>query len=508
MSQHPNQPWRRRPAVGCGVSRRSFLADCGLGFAGLAMSAMLEREGIVRAADIPGVSGSGADGAWTPPDGRPHFAPRAKNIIWLFMLGGVSHVEGFDPKPALNQFAGKTIDETPHRDVVSNPLVRGNVREFVANRQIYNTIYPLQVGYAPRGQSGIEVSDWWPHVGSLVDELAVVRSVWVTDNDHAAQYEFHTGHHLFDGSHPSVGAWIKYGLGSLNDNLPSFIALGEPPGTCCGGLGSQGASYLGPEHNAVQLTIDPANPLPFSSPGPSVSAAEQRAKFELLRDLHNQHAASGVDDPVLAARIKSYELAFRMQMSVPEALGFADETETTRRLYGLDQETTSAFGQRCLAARRLVERGVRFVQVYHGDGLNSLWDAHTKLRENHSKLCPQVDLPIAGLLLDLKQRGLLDETIVVWGSEFGRTPGAEKSDGRDHHPYGFTVWMAGGGLKRGIVHGATDELGFHAVENRHYITDIHATLLHQLGLDARRLEVPGRKRLEIDRGQPIRAIIA
>ena len=341
MSQYTNQSWRRRPTIGCGISRRSFLADCGMGFAGLAMSAMLEREGIVRAADLPGATGSGADGAWAPPDGRPHFAPRAKNIIWLFMLGGVSHVEGFDPKPALNQFAGKTIDETPHREVLSNPLVRGNVREFVANRQIYNTIYPLQVGFAPRGQSGIDVSDWWPHVGSLVDELAVVRSVWVTDNDHAAQYEFHTGHHLFDGSHPSVGAWIKYGLGSLNDNLPSFIALGEPPGTCCGGLGSQGASYLGPEHNAVQLTIDPANPLPFSSAGPSVSAAEQRAKFELLRDLHSQHAAGGVDDPVLAARIKSYELAFRMQMSVPEALGFADETETTRRRIGTTSPTST-----------------------------------------------------------------------------------------------------------------------------------------------------------------------
>ncbi|MGD9648495.1 MAG: DUF1501 domain-containing protein [Pirellulales bacterium] len=501
--KQPVQPRRKISPV----SRRAFLADCGMGFAGLAMAAMLQREGVVRAADSAN-TGTAAEPAWSPPDGRPHFAPRAKNVIWLFMLGGVSHVEGFDPKPALNQFAGKTIDETPHRDVLSNPLVRGNVREFVANRQIYNTIYPLQVGFAPRGQSGIEVSDWWPHVGSLVDELAVVRSVWVTDNDHAAQYEFHTGHHLFDGSHPSVGAWIKYGLGSLNDNLPSFIALGEPPGTCCGGLGAQGASYLGPEHNAVGLSIDPANPLPFASPGGDVSSAEQRAKFDLLRELHEQRATAGIDDPVLAARIKSYELAFRMQTSVPEALGFADETAATRRLYGLDVEPTASFGQRCLAARRLVERGVRFVQVYHGDGLNSLWDAHTKLRENHSKLCPQVDQPIAGLLADLKQRGLLDETIVVWGSEFGRTPGAEKSDGRDHHPYGFTVWMAGGGLKQGVVHGATDELGFHAVEHRHYITDIHATILHQLGLDPHRLEVPGRKRLEIDRGEPIREIIA
>ncbi|HEY2841153.1 MAG TPA: DUF1501 domain-containing protein, partial [Pirellulales bacterium] len=300
---------------GCGVNRRSFLADCGMGFTGLALGAMLARDGVSKASETDG---------WRPPDGAPHFAPRAKNVIWLFMLGGVSHLESFDPKPALNVYAGKTINETPHKDVVDNPLVRQNVREFVANRQIYNTIFPLQIGYQKRGQSGIEVSDWWPSVGGCVDDLAVVRSVWVTDNDHAAQYEFNTGHHIFDGPHPSIGSWVKYGLGSLNDNLPSFVALGDPPGTCCGGVGSQGASYLGPEHNAAPLKVDPKNPLAFASPGGSVYREEQRQKFELLAELNRIQTSQYPDDPVLRARIRSYELAFRLQTSVPEVMRMDD----------------------------------------------------------------------------------------------------------------------------------------------------------------------------------------
>jgi len=228
----------------------------------------------------------------------------------------------------------------------------------------------------------------------------------------------------------------------------------------------------------------------------------------LLRQLNNGAAARFPEDQALRARIRSYELAFRMQTAVPEVFRFADEPAATRRLYGLDGATTQRFGTLCLTARRLVERGVRFVQVYHGDGQGSRWDAHAQLRQNHSALCAEVDQPIAALLKDLKQRGLLEETIVVWGTEFGRTPGSENADGRDHHPYGFSVWLAGGGIKGGIAHGATDELGFHAVENRHYVTDIHATVLHQLGLDPRRLQVPGRRRLEIELGQPMHGILA
>jgi hypothetical protein len=337
----------------------------------------------------------------------------------------------------------------------------------------------------------------------------VVRSLWTTDNDHGAQLQFHTGRHALEGPFPTIGSWIHYGLGSLNDDLPSFVVLGEPLADCCGGMGGHGASYLGPEHDGVRLAIDPKAPLPFARPTNDTFREEQAAELDLVRRLNRIAAVEYPDDPALRARIKAYELAARMQVSVPEVVRFDDEVAATRSLYGLDDDTTRPFGQLCLSARRMVERGVRFVQVFHGsNGGAGAWDAHSNLKAGHSTLCRQVDRPIAGLLLDLKRRGLLDETIVVWASEFGRTPGAENSDGRDHHPYGFTAWLAGGGIRGGVVHGATDELGFHAVENRHYVTDIHATILHQLGLDSHRLEIPGQKRLEIDHGRPIREILA
>ncbi|MFM8583790.1 MAG: DUF1501 domain-containing protein, partial [Planctomycetaceae bacterium] len=343
--------------------------------------------------------------------------------------------------------------------------------------------------------------------GAQADRLAVVRSVWCTDNDHAAQYEFNTGHHIFDGYHPSIGSWVHWGLGSLNDNLPSFVVLGDGPDVCCGGRGAHSASYLGPAHAGVQLRVDPANPLPYGKPPAEVSSIEQLAQFELLRRL-NQSALNQGEDATLRARMQSYELAFRMQRSVPEVVGLEAETQATQELYGLNSPVTAPFARLCLTARRLVERGVRFVQVYHGNGGGGGWDAHSDLKGNHGKLAPQVDQPIGALLADLARSGLLEETIVVFASEFGRTPGSERSTGRDHHPYGFSVWLAGGGLKAGVVHGATDELGFHAVTDRHYVTDIHATVLHQLGLDHRRLEIPGRKRLDIKLGQVIEDIIA
>lgn len=487
--------------TGCGVTRRSFLVDTGMGFTGMAIASMLAGERSARASSE----------AWLPPDGQPHFAPKAKSVIWLFMLGGVSHLEGFDPKPAITKYGGKLVSETPF-NVLNNPAIN-NARDFAVKRARDTRILPLQVGFRKHGQLGVEVSDWFPHMASLVDDMAIVRSVWTTDNDHAAQYQFHTGRHVFDGSHPSIGSWVKYGLGTLNDNLPQFVALGDPPGVCCGGVGAQNASYLGPEHNAIQLSSDPKNPLAYSTPGSSVSREEHHSKMQLLGELNQLSADLYPDDPAVKARIKSYELAFHMQSSVPAVFNYADEDERTRKMYGLDSPVTRPFGERCLTARRLVEGGVRWVQLYHGDGKNSFWDAHAELKKNHETHCPQVDQPIAALIKDLKQRGMLDETLVVFASEFGRTPGLDpfnmkSADGRDHHPFGFTILMAGGGLKRGIVHGATDELGYHAVENRHYVTDIHATILHQLGLDPRRLEVPGRKRLEIDFGTPIYDIIA
>ena len=493
---------RRRPPGDNPTSRRTFLADAGMGFAGMALGAMLHRDGVARAGAIE-VGGL--------PDGLPHFAPKAKSVIWLFMIGGVSHLEGFDPKPDVTRYAGKSIAETPHAGVLTSPLSK-NVRIHIendANGHIRPKLFPLQVGHRQRGESGTAVSDWWPHVGDCVDDLAVVRSLWTTDNNHGAQLQFHTGRHVLEGPFPTIGAWAHYGLGSLNDDLPQFVVLGEPLDECCGGGNGHGSSYLGPEHAGVRLAVESKEPLPFASPGRDVSRGEQRDQFELLRHLNGISAEAHPDDAALRARIKSYELAYRMQTAVPEVARIDDESADTRTLYGLDDDATRPFGRHCLAARRLVERGVRFVQVFHGNnGAAGAWDSHDKIRASHSKLCNQVDRPIAGLLKDLKQRGLLDETLVVWASEFGRGPGTQGADGRDHHPFGFSAWLAGGGIKGGVVHGATDELGFHAVEDRHYITDIHATVLHQLGLDPRRLEIPGQKRLEIDYGRPILPIIA
>ena len=490
---------QRRPNVRSPLSRRMFLADVGAGFTGLALSSMLQRDGVARAED-------GA--AWSAPDGRPHFAPKAKSVIWLMMRGGVSHLESFDRKPALETFAGKAIGETALRGILESPHLK-NVREQVLNNIIDKQkakIFPAQVGFQRAGQLGIEVSDWWPHLRTCVDDLVFIRSMWTTDNNHGAQLQFLTGRHLLDGCFPSIGAWVHYGLGALSDELPQFISMGPALESQC----SEGvdADYLGPEHAGVFLKVDPKDPLPFSRPELPTGSAEQALKARLLGRLNALAAVEYPGDETLRARIKSYELAFRMQRSVPELLRFAEEDGATRTLYGLDQEVTRPFGEQLLAARRMVERGVRFVQVFHGGGAAGAWDAHSKLKENHSSMCAQVDLPTAGLLKDLKQRGLLDETVVVWTTEFGRTPCAQGADGRDHHNYGFSIWMAGAGLKRGLVHGATDELGFHAVEDRHYVTDIHATLFLLLGLDPRRLEIPGRKRLEIDFGNVIREILA
>jgi len=471
-------------------SRRSFLANSGLGFAGLALGAMLQRDGY------------GSEGEWAPPTGLPHFAPKA-SVIWLFMNGGVSHMESFDPKPMLTKYGGKTISETPFADVLDPKklaLERVMVKNDVGNR---NTLYPLQVGFKKYGDNGVEISDWFPHIARRVDQLAIVRSMWTTDSCHGAQTQFYSGRHRNDGEFPTLGAWVHYGLGSLNDNLPQFISIGAREY-----WNKKDGLYLGPAHDAVPLRIDPKNPLDFSQPERPFSGDAQAVGADLIRDLNKLRGVQYPDDPALDARIASYELAFRMQRSIPEVIDFSQETAETKALYGVDVPHCRDFAAQLLAARRFVERGVRFIQVQHGGLGAGAWDAHAGLKAGHARLALEVDQPIAALIDDLDRRGLLDETLVVFATEFGRTPGSQNSDGRDHNNFGFSVWMAGGGLKRGVVHGATDEIGFHAVENRHYVTDIHATILKQLGLDSRQLEIPGRKRLEIDHGNPIAEIIA
>jgi hypothetical protein len=476
--------------------RRTFLADLGLGFTGLALGAMLHR-------DRPALAQSPSDHAWRPPNGNPHFKPKAKSVIWLFMNGGVSHMESFDPKPMLTKYAGKTIAETPFaeaQDPKKLALERLVVPDGNGNQR--NTLYPLQVGFRKHGQSGIEVSDWFPAIASQVDKLAIVRSMWTTDSNHGAQTQFHSGRHQNDGDYPTLGGWVHYGLGTLNENLPQFISMGTREY-----WNKKDGHYLGPAHDAVPLRIDPNAPLDFGKPERPFALEAQQVGADLVRDLNTLRGVEYPNDPALAARIASYELAFRMQQSIPEVVDFAQESEETKTLYGIDQAHSRDFGMQLLATRRLVERGVRFVQIQHGGGGAGAWDAHGGLKANHENNAKAVDQPIAGLLIDLQRRGLLDETLVVFATEFGRTPGTQGSDGRDHHIFGFSVWMAGGGIRGGVLHGSTDEIGFHASENRHYVTDIHATILHQLGLDSRKLEVPGRKRLEIDHGKPIMEIV-
>jgi hypothetical protein len=486
------------PRPPCGrIQRRTFLADLGFGCAGMALGSLLYQDGRARAG--------------TAPTGQPHFAPKAKSVIWIFLSGGYSHLETFDPKPALNKYAGKTYAQTDLPNPQKSPLFLERSRSVVGmDRDLFTTLFPLQVGWKKHGQSGIEVSDWLPHLATCVDDLAVVRSMYTTDNDHAAEFQMHHGRHALDERQPVIGSWVHYGLGSLNDNLPQFVFLGQYKDTRV--KANFDADYLGPRYGGVELSLEPGRPLPFAHRGKAVLAKEQQNEFALVHELNQLAAVDYPDDEQLRARIKSYELAFRMQQAVPEALDLGRETAATGQLYGLDNPTTAIYGRRLLASRRLAERGVRFTLVYLSD--YGEWDSHQDLKNLHARSCGRIDKPVAGLLKDLKRRGLMDDVLVVFCTEFGRTPAVEdrkgyaKATGRDHHPHGFTVWFAGAGVKRGIVHGATDELGFHAVEHPHYVTDVHATVLHLLGLDPRRLDVPGRKRLEIDHGKPIQEIMA
>ncbi|MGB0579699.1 MAG: DUF1501 domain-containing protein [Limisphaerales bacterium] len=478
-------------------TRRAFLGNTGMGMTGMALSAMLFKDGVAQAAPVQ-------------PDIGPHFEPKAKSVIWIFLIGGLSHVESFDPKPALNKYAGKSIEDTPFSErILNKDKINENLLDPAKQkREVFKQVMPLQTGYAKYGQSGIEVSDWFPHIGTCADDIAIARGMWTIDNNHGAQLTYHTGRKITEGAFPTIGSWVSYGLGTQNQNLPEFVVLGNPSADCCGAAWTHGASYLGPQYAGVRMKVDPKNPLSFVRPADAkFTIDQQRENFSLLGKLNRLAGIEYPDDPKLQARIKAYELAFEMQTAVPEVLGTTGESEATKELYGFGNRVTKPFGEQLLVARRMVERGVGFIQLMHGSGAAGAWDAHRGLKANHTKLSAQVDLPVAGLLKDLKQRGMLDETLVVFATEFGRTPGSQGTDGRDHHPFGFSVWMAGGGIKGGVVHGATDELGYHADQGRHYVTDVHATLLHQLGLDRHSMEVPGHKRLARDFGNVIDEIV-
>ncbi len=399
-----------------------------------------------------------------------HLFPRAKRVIFLFMAGGPSHVDLFDPKSRLQTESGKPLPfamPALHRTKTGNLL--GSPWKF-----------------ARHGESGMEISELLPHISTCADDLCMIRSMVADNINHnGACLQMNTGEQSF--SRPSLGSWLLYGLGSENQNLPGFVVLS--PAQPAQGAPLWGSSFL-PASNQGTLLVDLNNPI-ANLGNSQFSSKTQRAQLDALKMINEQHAATRGADNRLNARIESFELAYRMQTEAPEAFDIKGESEATRNLYGLDDPVTEIFGKQCLMARRLAERGVRCTQVYHTQTSKrkscQLWDQHGGLRQELPNNCAATDKPIAGLLKDLKARGLLDDTLVIWGGEFGRTPTAEGDNGREHHPFGFTMWMAGGGVKGGMTYGATDEYGWHATENPVHVHDLHATILHLMGIDHEQL---------------------
>jgi hypothetical protein len=429
-------------------SRREILLRAGSGFGSLALAALCAEEA----------------GATTNPlaPRPPHFPARARRVIFLFMPGGPSQVDTFDPKPRLTQDNGKP----------SPKLYLGQKRNLLAS--------PWK--FTKQGQSGLEVSELFPHVGKCADHLCVIRSMVSDDPNHPGGcLLMNTGERV--ASRPSLGSWVTYGLGSENQDLPGFIAIG--PGPLIEGARQYGASFLPAAYQGTFVS-DLKNPI-RNLKNDRVSPDRQRQELDALRQLNELHRADRSEDSRLNARIESFELAYRMQLQAPDTFDLNRESPATHRLYGIDQKPTEVFGRQCLLARRLVERGVRFVQLYHTTGGFQPWDQHSDLKGGHANNAQATDRPIAGLLQDLEMRGLLKDTLVVWGGEFGRTPAAEGSNGRDHHPFGFTMWLAGGGVRGGLAYGATDEFGWDAITNRVHVHDLHATILHLLGLDHEKL---------------------
>ena len=426
-------------------SRREFFARAGSGLGAIALGSML------------------AEGAETPK--KTHFPAKAKSVIWLFMEGGPSHIDLFDPKPELNKLAGKPMPASFGKLVTA--MGTGN-----------NTLMASPRTWKQHGKSGMWVSEWYPHIAKHVDDMTVIRSCWANGLNHVGSVcQMNTGDIL--AGRPSLGAWVNYGLGTANKNLPTFVVLTDDK-EVLGGPKNWSSGFLPASYQGTQFRQGDT-PILNLKPPEGVTDERQKSRLSLLKQLNHHWGADKTEDTDLDARVKSFELAYEMQSAGAEAVDISKETEATKSLYGMDEEMTRQFGHNCLLARRLVERGVRFVELYCGSG--SGWDAHSNIEGNHGKWCKVSDKPIAGLLEDLKQRGLLQDTLVVWGGEFGRTPFNEKGNGRDHNPWGFTMWMAGGGAKGGQYVGTTDEIGLRAVEKPCHVHDIHASILYALGMD-------------------------
>ncbi len=426
-------------------NRREFFSRAGSGLGAIALGSML------------------AEGAETPK--KTHFPVKAKSVIWLFMEGGPSHIDLFDPKPELNKLSGQ-------------PMPASFGKPITAMGTGGNTLMGSPRTWKQHGKSGMWVSDWYPHIAQHVDDMTVIRSCWANGLNHVGSVcQMNTGDIL--AGRPALGAWVTYGLGTANKNLPTFVVLTDDK-EVLGGPKNWSSGFLPATYQGTQFRQGDT-PILNLKPAEGVTDERQRSRLSLLKQLNQQWGADKTEDTDLDARVKSFELAYEMQSAGAEAVDISKETEATKALYGMDSEDTRQFGQNCLLARRLVERGVRFVELYCGSG--SGWDAHSNIEGNHGKWCKVSDRPIAGLLADLKRRGLLEDTLVVWGGEFGRTPFNEKGNGRDHNPWGFTMWMAGGGAKGGQYVGTTDEIGLRAVEKPCHVHDIHASILYAMGMD-------------------------
>lgn len=471
------------------TTRREFLFRGGGGIGGIALAAMLANEQRPVAA-----SGAQVRNANPLAAKETHFAPRARRVIWLFMHGGPSHVDLFDPKPELQRLAGKALPESfgevmTRRKVAANPLL------------------PAIKPFRHHGESGLEISDFLPHIRECADELCVLRGCHGDSVNHPQSvYQMNTGNVLI--GRPSVGAWVAYGLGTENQNLPAFVVLPDPGNGVKGGPPAWGSGYLPATFQGTMMRPG-KSPLLYLQTPEGITPERQRRLLEFVQKSNERHMADRDFDDQLAARINAYELAFRMQTEAPDVVDLHGESALTLKEYGIGEPDTDEFGTRCLLARRMIERGVRFVQLYSGD--TNGWDAHNNVLDNHSTMSRRTDKPIAGLLRDLRQRGLLDDTLVIWGGEFGRMPMSEQGRGRDHNPWGYTVWLAGAGVRSGISYGATDAVGLRAAEGKVHVHDLHATILHLLGFDHERLTYfhNGRdERLTDVGGSVVRAILA
>ena len=481
------------PATGpfCRRTRREFLWEAGAGFTGVALAGLMGMDAHrVRADSAPGFVNPLAPR-------RPHRPGRAKSVIFLFMYGGPSHVDTFDYKPGLAALDGKTI--------AVKTFGRGGKKN-------EGRVVGPKWRFQQYGQCGKHVSDLFPHLATCVDDIAFLHSMTADSPIHgSAMLQMNTGK-ILSGS-PCLGSWVNYGLGSISENLPGFAVMLDPIGGPISGAKNWSSGYMPASYQGTVLRSAGDPILDLQRPA-DLTGPMQRQVLDSLREYNSEHAALHPDNSNLAARIASYELAFNMQRHAPEAVDLGRETEATRELYGLNDPRTQEFGRRCLLARRLVERGVRFIQLYAGGAHNDdNWDAHTDIEKNHNFHAGRTDRPIAGLLQDLKQRGLLDETLVIWGGEFGRQPTAEyeKGSGRDHNAFGFTMWMAGGGIRGGVSYGQTDELGAAAVSDRLHVKNLHATVLHLMGLDPNRLSYFNggldHKLVGVEGAEPIRAIL-